>query len=240
MKKSIILFVFITTIISAQQIKPQIFSPNPEHDFGNVIEGNIVEHEYEIENRGNAILRLSFVRASCGCTAAQPTKRELLPGEKTTIKVQYDSHGRKGFEQKYVYVFSNDADNKQYVLTFKVNVVENDFNPSGNNVPKMELEKQRIDFGKVKEGVTVNSKIDFKNVGTGILEIKNIRTTCGCTAAVLSSKRIEPNKSGTISIELDTTNREGLLTRTVTLFTNDPIQPNQVITITANIEKGKL
>jgi len=240
MKKYILMFLFFSVIIVAQTKKPRIFSPNAEHNFGDVFEGDVVEHEYEIVNQGNDVLRIEYVRASCGCTAVQPAKRELAPGEKTTIKVEYDSKGRKGLEQKYVYVFSNDSENKQYRLMFKVNVVEKSIdNSSGKKLPKLELEKQEIDFGTVEEGTIVNAKVDIRNSGNGVLVIKFIRTTCGCTAAMISSKRIEPNQTGTINIELDTSDREGLLTRTITIFTNNPVQPNPVITLTANIEKRK-
>ena len=45
MKKYILMFLFFSVIIVAQTKKPRIFSPNPEHNFGDVFEGDVVEHE---------------------------------------------------------------------------------------------------------------------------------------------------------------------------------------------------
>ena len=82
-------------------------------------------------------------------------------------------------------------------------------------------------------------KISFKNDGKGVLVISDVKTSCGCAAALLSSKTLQPGESGNIRIELDTANREGKLTRTVTLYSNDSQQPNQTITLFVNIEKRK-
>ncbi len=73
--------------------------------------------------------------------------------------------------------------------------------------------------------------------GKGSLEIKDIKTSCGCTAALVSSKNIEPGKSGTLKVELDTKNRTGRMSRTISVRTNDPDQPDKVLTIYADVVK---
>jgi len=135
-------------------------------------------------------------------------------------------------------VFSNDPDLPQLRLSFTALIVEKISNPTGK-VPKMKLEKNQIDFGNVEEGKIQLAKIVFQNFGSGTLEITDIKTTCDCTAALLSSKKLGPGESGTLRLELDTANRSGKLTRTVMLLTNDPTEPRHIITIFANIEKKK-
>lgn len=239
MRKSLLLtYLLIPVLLFGQNSVPKITSPNPEHNFGEILEGQIVAHSYEIVNTGSADLKIDKVQASCGCTAAQPTKRILKPGEKTTIKVEFDTSNRMGFQQKYVYVFSNDPETPQLRLSFTALIVEKITNPSGK-VPKMKLEKNQIDFGNVEEGKIQLAKITFQNVGEGILEILDVKTTCDCTAALLSSKKLNAGESGTLRIELDTANRSGKLTRTIMLMTNDPTEPRHIITLFANIEKKK-
>ena len=82
-------------------------------------------------------------------------------------------------------------------------------------------------------------KVEFKNIGNAVLNITDVKTSCGCTAALLSSKTLQAGESGTLRIDLDTSNREGKLTRTVTLLSNDPQEPNQTITLFVNIQKRK-
>jgi len=224
----------------AQSLAPRITTKSDSFDFGQIREGQIVKHSFEIENSGTAELKISEVRTSCGCTAVKPEKMILNPGEKTNIKVEFNSENRLGPQEKYVYIFSNDPVNAQYKLSLtgviaeKIKVISQQVNN-----PKIRLNKTQHDFKNVEEGKVVDVKIGFKNEGNGVLEISDVKTSCGCAAALLSSKSLKPGESGHIRIELDTANREGKLTRTVTLVTNDTLQPNQVITLFVNIIKRK-
>lgn len=235
----IFLCIIFITSLSAQKKSPKIYSPEPSYSFGEIIEGQIVEHEFEIINNGDDDLIIKDVRASCGCTAVQPSKRVLKPKEKTKIKVEFDSRGRIGPQKKYVYVLTNDLENPRYQLSFDANVVEKISSAFPNKKPKLVLSKNEYNFGEVEEGKVVQALIDIKNEGNDILEIKEVKTTCGCTAVLLSNKKLHPKESGTLKISLDTSNREGQLVRTVSIFSNDPEESVKVITLSANIKKRK-
>lgn len=238
MKRIFFVMIVISASLLLGQTGPKISSPAPDYDFGEILEGQVVSHEFEVVNNGKSNLRLEKVRSSCGCTAVQPVQTLLKPGEKTKIKVEFNSENRLGPQTKYVYVFSNDPQTPEYKLTFNAVVVEKIFAPKDKSA-KLVLDKNQFDFGNIEEGKVVDVKIGFKNTGQAQLEIIDVKTSCGCTAALLSSKKIAPNQSGNIRIELDTANREGKLTRTVTLFSNDPANPNQTITLFVNIVKRK-
>jgi hypothetical protein len=241
MKKCVILFLLVSLVnLFAQFSSPKINAKKTFHDFGTVVEGQIVNTTFEISNAGNADLTINNVQASCGCTAAKPDKSVLKPGEKTSIKVEFNSANRLGPQEKYVYVMTNDLKTPDLKLNFTCVVVQkNESRPAEVKVPKLSLSKNQHDFGKVEEGKLVEVKIGLKNNGKGVLEIQEVKSSCGCTAALVSSKKLSPGESGNIRIELDTANREGILTRTVTIYSNDPTAPNQVITLTANIQKRK-
>lgn len=241
MKGSLFCFLMITfgTTIAQKNI-PKLFVKESSHDFGTIIEGQIVTHNFEIQNSGSAELVISKVNASCGCTAAEPLKMKLQPDEKTVIKVEFNSENRLGPQDKFVYVFSNDPVNPEYKLSFKGVVVDrNTALKENKKPPRLKLSLSQHNFGEVEEGKIVYAKIGFKNVGIGDLVISDVKTSCGCTAALLSSKVLKPGESGNIKIELDTSNREGKLSRIVTLYSNDPEQPNQTITLFVNILKRK-
>ncbi|MDH3268449.1 MAG: DUF1573 domain-containing protein, partial [Ignavibacteria bacterium] len=78
---------------------------------------------------------------------------------------------------------------------------------------------------------------NFANKGSSVLSIKDIKTSCGCTAALLSQDNLAPGQEGTIKVELDTKNRSGKMSRTVTINSNDPKDPAKVLTIYADIVK---
>jgi hypothetical protein len=66
-----------------------------QHDFGAVPHGALVRRTFRYTNAGTDALEVLDVRTSCGCTAAEPTKRRLAPGESGEIAVSFDT-GKKG------------------------------------------------------------------------------------------------------------------------------------------------
>ncbi len=98
---------------------PRITFDKVTHDFGNIKAGKKVDTEYVFKNTGKSELIIRKTKASCGCTATQPEKSKLKPGESSKIKVTYDSTGKKGNENKTITVVSNDPTNPSIVLTIK-------------------------------------------------------------------------------------------------------------------------
>jgi hypothetical protein len=241
MRKSLILLLFAAIACSkGQTTTSKIYVQVDHFDFGKVVAGQIVKHDYEIQNTGNADLIIKNVSASCGCTAATPEKTTLKPGEKTNINVAFNSANRIGEQEKFIYIISNDPQAPESKLFLKGIVIDKSADLSKDvKTPKLVLFELQHDFGEVEEGKVVETNIGFKNDGKGVLTISDVKTSCGCTAALLSSKTLKPGEKGNVRIDLDTSKREGNLTRTVTLFSNDPSEPNRTITLLVNITKKK-
>jgi hypothetical protein len=161
----------------------------------------------------------------------------LKPGESTTIKVSFNSSGRSGPQTKYVYISTNDPANKEIKVKITGNVVASENSTTSANLPKIYFPETQYDFGTVKEGAIVSHTFKFINKGNATLDISDIKTSCGCTAALVSSKQIDPGKDGTIKVDLDTKNRQGRMSRTITITSNDPEEPTKVITISADVNK---
>jgi uncharacterized cupredoxin-like copper-binding protein len=234
-RKSLLLFVVSVSVSLAQFLGPRISTQQIEHNFGDIEMGKIVTHHFILTNTGDDNLIIKNVHATCGCTAVKPEKETLAPGESTKLKVEFNSTGRRGGQEKTVYVNTNDPKNPELKLKIKGNVVASA--AAAVSAPKLYVPKINHDFGTVKEGKVVEHTFKFANQGNAPLEIKNVRTSCGCTAALLSSKIIEPGKEGTLKVELDTKNRLGRLSRTITIVSNDADTKNKVLTIYADIEK---
>jgi hypothetical protein len=86
-----------------------------KHSFGKIKEGEIVKHNYHFKNTGNAPLMISRAEASCGCTVPSFPKEPIPPGAEGDITVQFDSHNRKGHQQKNVLVWSNAQQEKMSI-----------------------------------------------------------------------------------------------------------------------------
>jgi hypothetical protein len=77
------------------------------YDFGEVIEGVKVTHDYVFTNTGIEPIILSNVKASCGCTTPTWSKEPILPGKTGTISATFNSQGRAGVINKSITVTSN-------------------------------------------------------------------------------------------------------------------------------------
>jgi hypothetical protein len=238
-RNSLIFLLIFTIITCAQVVGPKASSQQKEFDFGTIEQGQIAKHNFMLVNNGDDILKINDVHASCGCTAAKPDKNELAPGESTNIQVEFNSAGRMGKQEKMIYVKTNDPNNKEIVFKLIGNVLESSALKDSLPAPQLYFLETQHDFGKVREGQVVDFTFKFKNTGKGILEVNNISTSCGCTVALISSKKVEPGKEGTLRVELDTKNREGKMNRNITIQSNDPKEPNKVLLIFADIFREK-
>jgi Protein of unknown function (DUF1573). len=78
-----------------------------EHDFGKLLQGEVVSYTFKFKNTGNAPLLISEVNKSCGCTASEYSKDPIKPDEEGTLKITYDSKGHNGFQNKTLNVKTN-------------------------------------------------------------------------------------------------------------------------------------
>lgn len=240
LKKSLYIVLLFAIVNFAQIIGPKISIPVSAHDFGNIKQGDVVKFEFDIVNSGDDILKIKNVNASCGCTAAKPDKNELGPGEGTKLKVEFNSAGRVGKQVKTVFIETNDEKMPMSSINITSFVVEPDkFVNNVPKLPKISFRENVHDFGIVKEGMKVGYTFDFENKGTGILEIKNVNPSCGCTAAMVSSNVLQPGEKGTIKIEFDTANKNGKTSKTVSVISNDPEEPAKTLIFTADVVKSE-
>jgi hypothetical protein len=117
----------------AEPKKEEPKAPNPnaariklaeeKYDFGTVIEGPQVTHEFKFKNDGKEPLVLSNVRASCGCTVPTWPKEPILPGKESVISATYNTQGRPGHFNKTITIESN-ADGGSKVVTITGEVIK--------------------------------------------------------------------------------------------------------------------
>ena len=101
----------------------QIQFEKTEHDFGDVVEGPDAVYTFPFKNVGAKPTSLMSVKASCGCTAVEPTEKILKPGQSTEIVARFDSRGRTGVQHKTITVETNDPLNPRQILHLKANVI---------------------------------------------------------------------------------------------------------------------
>ncbi|MBA5247717.1 DUF1573 domain-containing protein [Marnyiella aurantia] len=90
-------------------------------DFKSVKKGEKVKHVYEVTNTGENPLIISQVKPACGCTAPDYTTTPILPGQKGSVTLEFDSSSFDGLQNKQAEIFANVE--KPVVITFSANVV---------------------------------------------------------------------------------------------------------------------
>ena len=86
---------------------PLLVFDETEFDFGDIHQGEQVEHIFTFVNQGTEPLVLSNVATTCGCTAPYWPKEPVAPAEKGEIKVKFNSAGKMGRQNKIITVYSN-------------------------------------------------------------------------------------------------------------------------------------
>jgi hypothetical protein len=105
-----------------KQNAPVALVENNIHDFGSIRNGAISSFSYKLKNEGKSDLIIRSVKASCGCTAVK-NENVVKPGLTTEIKVDFNSKGKRGRQNKSVTVITNDPQNPTLVLRIMGDVV---------------------------------------------------------------------------------------------------------------------
>ncbi len=109
---------------------------------------------------------------------------------------------------------------------------------SGNNIPKPRIvfESKLLDFGKIGPETKPGGEFKFTNTGNAVLEITRVSQCCGIVTSLENEKsKYEPGEKGVIKVTYNAATRTGMISRQPIVYSNDPIEPNLVLTVTAEI-----
>jgi hypothetical protein len=101
--------------------------------------------------------------------------------------------------------------------------------------PKIVFEELKYDFGEAMGVEKVEHIYKFRNDGPGQLKVDKVSTTCGCTAALISSKEIPPGGKGEIKTTFTVGGRQGKQTKHIYVYSNDPTEPKACLVLEGTI-----
>ncbi len=101
--------------------------------------------------------------------------------------------------------------------------------------PNLQVATPIFDFGEIYQGEKVPHVFEFTNQGDEPLLIDRVRSSCGCTAVLVSQKSIPPGGQGELQATFDSTRFRGAIAKTIYLYSNDPVRPTMQLSI-----KGKV
>lgn len=81
--------------------------PEESFNFGEIKEGEVVSHVFKFTNTGDHPFQIDNVKPSCGCTTPDWSKEPIEPGKEGFVKVEFNSKGKKGVQNKSVTIRGN-------------------------------------------------------------------------------------------------------------------------------------
>lgn len=105
-----------------------------------------------------------------------------------------------------------------------------------NEVPQLFIDQKEIDLREISSKSLVRRTVTLTNKGRKVLEIRKIEGNCDCLKIEAAKDQLNPGESMELSLTLDPIGRKGIDQRNIYLFSNDPINPVQLIVMKSRIE----
>ena len=166
--------------------------------------------------------------------------KTVRPGDKGLLVVTYHANKRSDLGFVSDYVSLNTTDGLEPIKKIRVVAnIQQDFSTltkeDRDSAPVMSFGTKYHDFGSIKENSKVETTFKFVNKGKKDLIIKKIKASCGCTVVDVAKRVVNPNETSEIKVVFDVTGRKGSQVKSITVYSNDPANPVQVLTV-----KGKI
>ncbi|HEY3373322.1 MAG TPA: DUF1573 domain-containing protein [Prolixibacteraceae bacterium] len=207
--------------------------------FVQIKENQVKKDSTEIINNSDKPVQLSFKTPPPHLTAViRPAK--LAPKQKGYIVVTFDASKIKayGFVMHRIYLNVDGQDDYKNSIAVST-TLEEDFSALSaedlKNAPVVKYDLESFDFGDIKPGSKVEHTFNLKNDGKKDLIIRDVKSSCGCTAVSPSKNIVSSGESVPLKVTFDSTGKNGRNNKTITVITNDPKNPTTVLRISSNI-----
>lgn len=167
--------------------------------------------------------------------------KTLAPGEKGVIKLSYNGKMKNdyGFQSDNVTLHTDDEQQPQ--KSFAVFATLEDYFPAltpeaAAKAPKLQIETATLDFGRIKQNQSSVKEVSVLNTGKSTLQIKAIQSNCTCITISSANKSLKVGESTIIKISFNPQDRKGTQQKAVTIYSSDPQNPVQRITLAAYVE----
>lgn len=227
MKRFLCLLLLALTGLTAMPVQaagPKIVLDKADYDFGQVFEGQKVDHVFRFQNAGDAPLIIDRVRSSCGCTAALLSATSLAPGEVGEVRTSFDSNRFSGDVVKTIYLYSNDATQ-----------ATTQFNMRGTVVREIEISPGQLDLGPLPAGTVREARVQLTNRGPKELQVVGVKSTMAEVTTKLPASRIAPGKSVELVTKIVPKTGRGRLSGYLLVQTSSPHMPELRIPVYGDV-----
>jgi len=101
--------------------------------------------------------------------------------------------------------------------------------------PAIVVQPDSLDFGRMDQNQVQTQTVVIRNIGGAALDLLNIETTCGCTAAKPEVDQLEPGQSTELVVTFDSKNFTGPQHKSVRIHSNDPAESIVTLPVTSYV-----
>jgi hypothetical protein len=168
----------------------------------------------------------------------------LKPGQKGIVEGTYDAtkNGAWGNATDMVKMKLNGIVQENVYYYISANLVE-DFSSLTKeqleNAPVFLPATTTIDLGKIQGSTPNDVEFKFTNAGKSDLLIRQVRSSCGCTAVQQGPLNvgIKPGQSSSIKATFNSGSYNGKVTKAIYVYTNDPKYSEVVLMLNADVQQ---
>lgn len=203
---------------AAPQIPPKAVVSEMEFDAGTVNKGDVIKHDFIVENKGKGVLEITRVQPACGCTVTQFDK-QVEPGKTGKITASVSTANFSGPIHKTISVATNDTELANFQLAIKATV------KAVLNVEPSEFQQ----FGLVYKGQSLDKEFTIKSEDGTPFEVTQIQ--CEDPALKYDLKMAPDKKSGVLKVTLPEDHATGPISGRFTLTTTHPKAPTITLSV---------
>lgn len=217
-------------------------------NFGTIYKGNNLTKSITYTNTTDQDLTVEVLTADGDPLVADASLTPVKKGQEGEIRINYDALKGKhyGPQTFYAYVVVNGKKQltEEYKISLSVNV-EEDFSKltvqDKQNAPIAEVDK-KVDLGTIVPGKKIKKTINFRNGGVNPLLVRAIiNQSENLFRATATKTTVKSGKMAAIAIEINGMDngealKPGDYHRTITLMTNDPVNPKIQIVVSWNVK----
>ncbi len=209
--------------------------PAQTFNFGKITTEKSITKRFDIYNNGDSLATLPAMKLPAHIRV-ELSPNQLAPKSEGQIAIIYDPI----LKNDYGYV-SDYIGFGQSSASFSVMAIIEEYFPKMtdeelNRAPKLELSSQVFDFGELTRGDKIETTFDLTNTGVARLEFRAIKSNCDCITYEFKNKSLKKQKSTTLKVLLDTSELRGNQYKSISVYSNDPVNPTKVITIKGRVK----
>ncbi len=212
-------------------------------NMGDVFDNEPKTKFVEFFNFGTQVLeKKAFKVDSPSYIRIEQVQDQIRPKERGLLKVTYEANLRPelGAVSDKIWIKWNKVEERRLELEILADLFDY-FAPISKSelgkVPQLLLDQKLLDLGEIDSSTIQRRTILLTNLGKENLEIRKVQENCSCLTIEYPKNVLLPGEKMELGLVFDPVGRKGNDQRNIYFFTNDPVNPVQLLVLKSKIKQ---